>query len=349
MSKDLIIPANEQVIFNNRNEVVQSALQDFNLPVLSNDKLAIGKSQFLKILRDCVVDINVIQQIANSKMMVVEIPQEFQKLFSEGKAHLGDSSKILGNHTPNLYDGEGKLLGQATIKDQYNPANITNALANLALYSSIQQISTEIELLKNKVTAILQGQKNNRYAKITGAYSNYELLLDEKEKIASIPQTLLQIKTGLHEIHLDVDLGFNEMESAPKSFWEYYWKGFTGSINPFKAETRVEWEVKSKQVLYEFELYYKLILLSDILLNDMGKKPSDITSNHLEFNNMCNRLLGSKSKKIIKALSYSKGNDCEEIKLLSETDKHYKALLNQEVECVKIELSPTDTKLLYYE
>lgn len=349
MAKDLIIQTNEQIASYDRSEVVQSALQDFNLPILSNDKLEIGKGQFLKILRDCVVDINVIQQIANSKMMMVEIPQEFQKLFSEGKVHLGDSSKVFGNRTPNLYDGEGKLLGQATIKSQYNPANITNALANLALYSSIQQISTEIEHVMNKVTTILQGQKNNRYAQITGAYSSYELFLDEDEKKASIPQTLLQIKTGLHEIHLEVDSGFTEMGKAPKNLWEYYWKGFAGSINPFNAETTVEWEAKSKQVLFEFELYYKLILLSDILLNDMGKKPSDITNNHIEFNNLCNRLLSLDNKNIIKALTYSIGNNCEEIQLLSEAEKHYMALLNQEVNCVKIELSPTDTKLLYYE
>ena len=342
MAKNIIIPANDQVCTKSRDEVVHGALQDFNLPILSIDKLETEKNHFFKILRDCVVEVNVIQQIANSKMLTVEIPQELQKLYREGKVHFGDSSKVFGNHTPNLYDSEGKLLGQATLKS--NPVQIYDALANFALYSSIQQIATEIEHIHGKVRAILQGQKNDRYALITGAYSSYELLLDEGQRIAVIPQAMQQIKTGLQQIHLDVDAGFNEMRRAPKSLWSYYWKGFRGNFNFLKGDATDEWEHKSKQVLYEFYLYYKLLLLSDILMNDMGKDPSQIASNHFDFSKLCDRLL--KDKTLLKALSFSKGDKCEEIKLLSEADKHYKELLDQKVECVKIELSPVDIKLL---
>lgn len=342
MAKDLIIHANRQHNSSNRDELIHSALQDFNLPVLSVDKLETGKSEFFRILRDCIVDVNVIQQIANTNMLSVEIPQQFQKLYSEGKVHFGDSSKVMGNYSPTLYDSEGKLIGHATLKE--NPSAIMDSLANLALYSSIQQIANEIEQIKSKVATILQGQKNDRYALITGAYSNYELLLDEGQKNVVIPHALQQIKTGLQRIHFDVNEGFNEMKNAPKNLWEYFWKGIVGNLNPFKAESAVEWETKSKQVLYEFYLYYKLLLLSDVLMNDMGQAPMQIINNHSDFNEMCKRLLDD--NKLLKALSYSKGADCEEVKLLLEADNHYKALLNQEVELVKIELSQTDVKLL---
>ena len=342
MGKELIIPTHKATTSNDRSELVHNALQDFDLPVLSIDKLETEKNKFFKILGDCIVDVNVIQQIASTKMLSVEIPKEFRKLYSEGKIHFGNSSKVKGNYSPSLFDSDGKLIGNATLKD--NPANIIDALSNLTLYSSIQQIADEIEQIKSKVATILQGQKNDRYALITGVYSNYELLLDEEQKIAVIPHALQQIKTGLQQIHFDVTAGLNEMKNAPKNYWDYFWKGFAGNLNLFKAESAGEWKTKGKQVLYEFYLYYKLILLSDILMNDMGQDPLHILNNHSDFYNMCRWLLDD--NKLLKALAFSKGDDCEEIKLLSEADKHYKAMLNQEVELVKIELSPTDVKLL---
>lgn len=344
MMKELVIPAKRQKRSISRNEEIHSALQDFNLPFLSEDRLEIEKNHFFEILRDCIVDVNVIQQIANSRVLIAEIPSEFSKLYSEGKVKLDDSAKVLGNHTPNLRDCDGNLIGQATIREGFDLAQITNAMANLALYNSIQQIATEIKQIDEKVTAIARGQQNDRYALITGAYSAYEFLYTDEEKETNTSQIKLQIKTGLQQLHLSLNERFQEFSKAPKSKWGYFWKGFRGNWNPFKADVTNNWRMKSEQVLNDLFLYYKFILLSDILLNDMGEGPSQITNNHLDFNNLCDRVL--EDGKLIDSLSFSMGEDCGEIKQLSNSDMHYQALLNQEIETVKIELSPIDIKLL---
>lgn len=344
MTKDLIIPAKKQKESINRSEEINSALQDFDLPFLSEDKLENEKNQFFKVLRDCIVDVNVIQQIANSKVLIAEIPTEFRRLYLEGKVKLDDSAKVLGNHTPNLRDGNGNLIGQATIKEGFDPALITNAMANLALYNSVQQIAAGVEQINKAVTTIVKGQQNDRYALITGAYSTYELLdkKDEREKVA--PQIMLQIKTGLQQIHLSLNERFQELQNAPKNYWEYFWKGLLGNFNPFSADTVKEWGTKSGLVLNDLILYYKLILLSDIMMNDMGKEPSQIVNNHLDFKNLCDRLL--KNNKLMRSLSFSIGEDRGDIKQLSDSDMRYQFLLNQQVDAVKIELSPADVKLL---
>lgn len=337
--KELIIPAKELNESRNRSEEIHSALQDFNLPILSEDRLETEKSHFFKILRDCIVDISVIQQIANSKVLVAEIPKEFSKLYMEGKVKLDQSAKVLGNYTPNLRNGNGELIGQLTIKEGFNPAELTNAMANMALYNAVKEIAHKIEEVNERVLALLLGQKEDRYALITAAYETYELLLNDEQKSNIIPTCLLQVKTGLHQIHFDVVRKRNEMLDFPKSKMEVLKNAIVkqgSSVN--KAKNALA------QLTSDCNLYYKFILLSDMLMNDMGQLPQQILNNHSDFVKLCDSI--NNDEDLIRVLSFTKEDEFSEIQLLSEADLSYQTLLKEEVEAIKINLSSNDVKLL---
>lgn len=342
MTKDLIIPAKELKESDKRSEVVHSALQDFNLPVLSMDKLETEKNQFFKILRDCIVDVNVIQQIANSKVLIAEIPPEFRKLYLEGKVKLDDSAKVLGNHTPNLRDGDGNLIGQATIKEGFNPAEITNALANLALYDSIQQISQQVEILDEKVSDIQQGQKEDRYAKITSTYETYELMLDDMQKVSFTPTAIGKLKEGLHQIHFGLSRDIEDFRiKAPKNKWQNRWNSFWHFKRGYYTD---EMKGKLKQLNEELYLYYGFVLLSDMLMNDMGQTPQHIKSNHNDIDNLCHGI--SADDILMNKLSFVKEAEYTEVEFIKKAEEDFVKLLGQNVGSVQLELSPMDIKLL---
>lgn len=341
MKNDLIIPAHRQKESISRSVEIHNALQDFDLPFLSIDKLESEKNQFFKILRDCVIDVNALQQIANSKVLIAEIPSEFRSLYAQGKIKLDESAKVLGNHTPNLRDGDGNLIGQLTIKEGFNPTALTNAMANMALYNAVREISEQVEQLNHTVTKIHQGQKDDRYAKITSAYETYELLLKEEQKQGYAPTAIGNIKEGLHQIHLGLKRQIDDFkEEAPRNKWEFRWKSLKNIRGYYTDRLKHDLDDMNQELF----LYQGFILLSDILMNDMGQEPQNIIANHSDFNNLCKRTMDDKT--LMKKLSFVKESDYAEIMLLNSVENNYVNLLKQNIDTIQLELSQTDIKLL---
>ena len=343
MNKDLIIRAKQPNHSIDRKTSVHNALQDFNLPYLSIDMLEIEKNNFFKILRDCVVDVNALQQIANSKVLIAEIPSEFSLLYAQGKIKLDESAKVFGNHTPNLRDGNGNLIGQLTIKEGYNPLNITNAMANMALYNAVQQVSAQIEDVNKKVSLIYQGQKDDRYSKITSIYETHTLLLDDMQKRSEtyVPTTIQNLKEGLHQIHLGVSRQFESFDKdAPINKWDFRWKCLI-HVGKYYTDSLVN---ELDNINNELFQYYSFVLLTDMLMNDMGQKPQHITANHNDFKELSTRI--SSDQSLIKKLSFVKEADYDEMNLLRNVDNKYFGLLNESIDSIQLELSQTDIKLL---
>lgn len=343
MNKKLIIQAKQPNCLIDRETNVHNALQDFNLPYLSIDMLENEKNNFFKILRDCVVDVNALQQISNSKVLIAEIPSEFSRLYDQGKIKLDESAKVFGNHTPNLRDGNGNLIGQLTIKEGYNPLNIINAMANMTLYHAVQQVSAQIEAVDKKVSLIYQGQKDDRYAKITSIYKTHTLLLNDmqrrsKDYVATIIQNLTE---GLHQIHFGVSRLFEEFEKAPINKWIFRWRCLRSFSMRSYANSLSNDLTNINKELFQ---YYIFVLLTDMLMNDMGQNLQHITANHSDFKKLSERI--SNNKSLIKKLSFVKEADYDEMDRLRNVDKKYLGLLNENIDSIQLELSQTDIKLL---
>lgn len=350
MKKDLLIKSRGSLQKKEANKLLMSgSLADFNLPLLSADRLETERTGFLKILCDSIIDLNVIQQIANSKILVAEIPPQLKNLYKDGKLHFDESRQIFGNKTPNLRDGDGNLLGQATLKEQCNPADITNALANLALYSAIQQIASEVAEIHEEVKAIAQVQKTDHYAKITSAYYTYEYLLhDGKERESSISNTLLLVENGLHEIHQSFEPLFKKLSKAPHSNWNLFWYGFKHPIDVISGKL-VSTKIADSCNLFIAELfmYYQFILLTDVLMNDMNRPLHHDLVNHEPFVNLYQRMWHDDA--FYEVMNYSIGNTqitSIPSKLIEFNDGFKKQLLENHLDAIKIELSQKDVETL---
>ncbi len=344
MNKKLIIQAKQPNCLIDRETNVHNALQDFNLPYLSIDMLENEKNNFFKILRDCVVDVNALQQIANSKVLIAEIPSKFSRLYDQGKIKLDESAKVFGNHTPNLRDGNGNLIGQLTIKEGCNPLNIINAMANMTLYHAVQQVSAQIEAVDKKVSLIYQGQMDDRYAEITGIYETHTLLLSDMQRRSEdhVMRSIQSLKVGLHQIHFEVSRLFEEFEKAPRNKWIFRWRCLVSPL--FKRSYANSLSNDLTNINKELFQYYIFVLLTDMLMNDMGQNLQHITANHSDFKKLSERI--SNNKSLIKKLSFVKEADYDEMDRLRNVDKKYLGLLNENIDSIQLELSQTDIKLL---
>lgn len=75
--------------------------------------------------------------------------------FKSGNFRLQESSKFPGNYTPNIVDGDGKFVGQLTLKKSFNPTNALSSISSFCMQMSLMDISEKLDLLCDNLEALL--------------------------------------------------------------------------------------------------------------------------------------------------------------------------------------------------
>jgi hypothetical protein len=111
--------------------------------------------------------------------------------------HLQQYGKEVGGV---FYDANGKILKHGRLKEMgVNVGNICKIAANQAMFA---YIIIQLNEINQKLDLILEGQHNDRIAKIDGAIRAYEHLDRENSNIENI---ILQIETGIAELEKELN------------------------------------------------------------------------------------------------------------------------------------------------
>lgn len=337
-SGNVVAPVNDDVF------------SDFTLPSLIRPIIRKNNSLLLPLL--CTVsELGSIVEKLKTNQLTFVVPVELRSAIRDGVAYLGKSNIHSGSMAPNIYDsGSGKLIGQGYVTEGWNPANVGDALNNVAIYAMLQNVIGKLDSIQKDVSFIKEGQQDDRMGKVIGSFKSYAIALPtfrttEEQRNASFI-VYCSISEGLYQIHFFLDRLCQLMIDSPDNWWRHV----LGAIsNPFKniaeEKERVYQELVSN--LYN---YHNLITLSDVILLHRGASYSVIQENHKSVNAFYSRALNETVEKKIAYLTNDNYEAYSQIKQLTKNEEEkFKEILVSIERCNEpIEITYTSEEIAKY-
>ena len=313
MSQELIVRAETSVV---EASDKQDILEFYGVPRAIDTFVGKERNSFLNSFECGAVFADEIKKMSGDSRFIVEIPGELRKAMEKGKASFIDSVKRPGSYSPNIkVDGKNGISGQITLKE-VNPQELSTTLSNLAMLAMVQTILEKMDLLESGIKQMLEGQQNDRIGQVIGPFKAfadlYPTIQSKKELDHQANSAYLQMQTGLAQIHLQIDSEREELEKAPKNFWQT-------AIQTFQHLGRDNigfYKQKYKEYIYDFQLYERLLLLSDIVLYIKGDIEA-IARNHSVIEKYSKQYLDADFTKAMDYLTHHKTEEIESVKKLT--------------------------------
>lgn len=330
----------------------QNVYTDFSLPFFNQELLKDEKNNFLRILCRSAIEADVIVQGLNGVKLEVIIPEALRNAMATGKAHFDKSNKIKGDYAPSIRmnDGSG-IEANVTLRPGFDPRAITGCLANLSYMMMLEKVLDNLEIIEDKLDNLLIGQKSDRFSKVIGPFISYYSRLSEykseEEKRNAANTALISMQQGLVSIHNVLEeTDYQELLKAPNNAWQAFINElFHNGIG--KERKTFVYRRKYAQFVYDLTLYYKFILLKDVLQLTIGDSMSTIEKyNHVPFEELCKRL---STKDFLKKMEKANDRKANELQLLSDHSHDDMILLAQPASKIIIPLNEKDIQLIQQE
>lgn len=307
MSQELIVRAETSVV---EASDKQDILEFYGVPRAIDTFVGKERNSFLNSVECGAVLADEIKKMSGDSRFIVEIPGQLRKAMEKGKASFIDSVKRPGSYSPNIkVDGKNGIGGQITIKE-VNPQELSTTLSNLAMLAMVQSILEKMDLLESKLDQLQQGQQNDRIGLVIGPFKAfadlYPTIQSKEELKLHANAAYLQMQTGLAQLHLQIDSEWKELEKAPKNVWQT----MVESLRHFGRDSIGLYRKKYHQYIYDFQLYGRLLLLSDVVLFLKGDTEA-IARNHNVIEKYTNQYLDSDFKKAMRFLTNNKAQGIE--------------------------------------
>ena len=314
MSQELIVKAETSVV---EASDKQDILEFYGVPRAIDTFVSKEKNSFFNSFECGSVLVDEIKKMSGDSRFIVEIPGNLRKAMAKGKAGFIDSVKRPGSYSPNIrVSGQNGIGGQITIKE-VNPQELSTTLSNLAMLAMVQSILEKMDLLESKLELLQQGQQNDRIGLVIGPFKAfadlYPTIKTKEELTFHANSAYLQMQTGLAQLHLQIDSERKELEKAPKNGWQT----FVESLRHYGRDSIGLYRKKYHQYIYDFQLYGRLLLLSDVVLFLKGDTEA-IARNHSVIEKYTNQYLDSDFKKAMSFLTNRKAQGIESVQKLTE-------------------------------
>lgn len=319
---------------------------DFSLPALVNPLVRKKTDGIIKRFFDINALAGVLGKL-KGKHLEIQIPAEFQEKLKNGTAHLGKKD-MEGCFTTTIYEpGKRGSAGQLYVKETVDPNAMSDALSNLAVYGMLQQISNNLEEIKENQRIMLEGQRTDRLGTIIGSFRayviSYPLFKTEEEKRSASFNVFKTMSQGITQIHFELDTLSKELKDAPDNAWSHFLKA---------ALTNINYAGKKEQaydcLVYGLYKYYNMLKLSDIILLDMDANAEILADNHRSIEAFCMRVFNEDMDKKVKYLNGGDIKDYLDIQnnILSYVDNVKENLIPSFKKTYNLDLNVTGDHLL---
>ena len=285
---------------------------------------------------------NELKNMLDTSSYSVEIPSKFREMLKNGTASFDNSSKLQGGYSPNIrIKGENGIAGQAVIVENNNVQAICDSISNLAMMAYMQSILEELKEIKEGVSDINIGQRNDRIAKALSAFKSFTVLyptVKSKEELMILANSaFLEMQEGLTAFHLSIDEKKKKLDKAPKSNLQFFWSEL---CSPIRNQI-LKYRSLYYELTHDINLYYRLVVLADLLLIVKGN-PEQSKANHSQINSYCDYL---KDEDFLKKMNFVTDNDISELqKIFNFKDKLNNAILSYDGKDISVEINKTDVE-----
>lgn len=255
------------------------------LDYMEEERISIAK----KILRDSVFMVSIGLNSLNELKVI--IPPEFISDLKSGAAHLGRSHSALGQMSPGIYNSDNELIGQVRIGEGVNADALAGSLMNIAMYSTLSSISSQIDDLIDKVDEILKEIQISRKAEVLGCmktFMNGWPYVSENDKRKEADNVIRAINSRIAELQQEIEGNNNEL-CRGLGFWRGFLNGLGGRL--FRLKYKERNEKNYAEIMYRFSLYFQYMRYVDILQAIKGEDAEHISNNHFSDINFANRVL----------------------------------------------------------
>lgn len=288
-------------------------LDDFLSEEIERERTEISK----KIIQDGLFSGGAISNISNAFELKVVIPEEFVAGLRSGDLHLGDSTKMVGQKSPGVYNSDNKLIGQLRIKDTVDIGALATSLTNIAMYATLSSISSQIMKLDEKVETLLEENEIMRKSEVIGSIKTFtdgwpykkpiemrncaeHAIRDINKQIANEQQLIKKYK--------------DKLERKGLGFWKGFLKGLSSKL--FKYDSDLENKKNYASMMKSLGLYCKYMKYKDILQVLRGEDSNHIANNHFSDVKFIKGELENTPKIIEKRIGKEQADVLEEVKIL---------------------------------
>lgn len=306
MTNNIIVETKELQV----REKYEDVFSDFSLPSLVRPLIKEKTNDIIKILFDT-AHLSSLYKSLNQNEFILRFSKKIEKGLKAGKYQLNMRKDGRG-FTPTASTKEG-FVGQGFVEKRINSNAVSNALTNYAMYAMLNQISSQLQEVKQEVEIIREGQNTDRLGSIIGAFRAYVIayptFLNEQERRNASFEVYKTISQGLHQIHFELDTLAKNLEVCPTSLKEIglQWLDLFQNVLDKK-------EKMYSCLVYGLYKYYNMLKLSDIILLDRGADENVILENHQGIESFCNRVLNEDLDKKAKFLTGGDIKDYLDIK-----------------------------------
>lgn len=341
MSNDLVVKIKTELITKNKDK---DFLSFYGIPEMLDTIVEKDRKDLLSHICGGAVIVDAINQIEKANGFSVEIPQKLREMIKTGEAHFDKSATSPGNFTANIrINGKKGIQGQATIYQASDLTVIANSISNLAMMAMSQSMLAKLEEIDEKLEVIIQGQKNDRIGKIVGAFEGfcklYPTFKTKEEMRTSANQSFNSVNMGLTQIHCQIEADRKRLDNAPKNFVQSLFKGMVNIRN-----VSADYQKAYHNYIYDIQIYNRLILLADILLQYKGASFDNIIKNHRVMINYCDTYINDSLKKEMDYLMQSRTESIDMI--MKQNSRIKEALLQFKKGSLVIEFKQNEVELL---
>jgi hypothetical protein len=274
-----------------KEQEASDVFSDFSLPkMVAPIKVAREKSFIHKLL--AIPSIAELISKLNGKEFFVEIPKHLAEGLNTGKLHFGKSHQTFESLSPNIFDTNGKLVGQATIQNGQQAADILNSISNLSMMIMMQSLAEKLDDISKQLEILHKGQKNDRLGKIIGSFRAYAISRsserifvnqEERRKAAHMSYTLMC--EGICQMHFELNEFAKRISELPHNNIQLFFKNMID---------RTDYEREYKTFVNDLYDLYNMTIISDTLLLDLDATRNDIINNHKSLNAFMERAITDK-------------------------------------------------------
>lgn len=253
---------------------------------------------------------NMLNKVNDYSRLTVEIPEKFNEAIKNGSVIWGDSKQIVGHYTPNIMQ-DGKIVGQATLKQSTDMSKISDAVSNIAVMAMLQNIIGKLDVIDEKITEVLKNQKNDWIGDAIGAFVSFADLypsFNSKEELNQhANHSYSQINTAMIKLfqHM-IDLR-KELDDCPCTTLQTIKSALFHPTRNIPEEM----QVKYSELIGDIQVYNRLLLLKDYLLFIKQGADGTFTKPHQPYFEFCKKRLNDDAFK--STMAYINGRPVKEI------------------------------------
>lgn len=262
------------------------------------------RQQIINRLRQSPSIFNLVSNAADSdSYRVVFSPEVLRKIENGAASWDKTADGFIGATIRN--NKNGQVIAQVKLEEI--PPDLLTSISQVTIQRTLAEIVQRLEMVDQKITSVLEGQRNDRLAMMESGINNYKQAIEAKDPVTRkqlLIQAVIKLDLGRQQLIDSLESDIEFAEKLPRTFWQMV------VYSPFR-DVSEEVERKAKPVQQSFQAVIRASYVLALAFEALG----EMDSLQVSFQPLREMLLkvGEKGERIARLLPYNSVSPPEEL------------------------------------